>query len=604
MRVRQGRQFRCGATAAAVAIGGLALFAPVAFGQAGAGAGANGANNAAGAATAPGAGAAAGNTGAAAGAPGATAGMAGNGAPGAAGAGTPGTAGQAPGAAGQAPGAAGQAPGAATPGSDLVSAPPAAGNSATGTVGSAGTGQSPAPGAAPGGAPGTQQGGSVAVGARPSTVWDLPSATSASLRSSSDLANAQRIAEIDRKRADEAAAAGRPNVNATASATRYDQATKIAIGASPPIEVQKEHSELLSINLANTIDLTGQIRTASNQATLQSQADEYQVQQIRNARILRAQTVYYNLLRARHQVQVAQAALTDAQTQAATAVNLNTEGVGQRIDVLRANTQVATAQQNLSQAQNAAAIAQANFNDLVGQPLATPVYVKDVAGANVGVTAVGSAAVGAPTNLETLFAPPTAEIDAIDIDRSLATAYAQRPEILSAATLVRANQLGIKLAHAGLEPSLRITAAGDYFPTTSFQTPRQRTAEITAAVVFPLYDGGATRDRVAEAKLRTQNAETTLSSTRSDVALDVRQAYLNLATAASQISSANSALEQAVAARQLAQIRYEGQVGLYLEVTDAEAALVSAQNNQVNAVYNYEIARAQYLTALGTPQTQ
>ena len=587
MRVRQRKQMKRGAAAAAVAISGLALFAPIAFGQAGAGAnggnaaGANGGNNAAGAANA------AGNAGAANG----------PGAPGAVGTGAPGPATGADTTTG-APGTAGAngATGAPSPGSDLVSAPPASGNSATGTPGSAGTGQAPAVGA--------EQGGSVQQGTAPKTVWDLSSTIAASLKSSTDFANAQRTAEIDRKRADEAAAAGRPNIDAKASATRYDQSTKIGIGGSPPIEVQKEHSELLSINLANTIDLTGQIRTASSQAKLQSIADDYQVKQISDARQLRAQTIYYNLLRARHQVQVAQAALSDAQTQVTTAVNLNTEGVGQKIDVLRANTQVATAQQNLSQALNSAAIAQANFNDLVGQPLKTPVYVQDVPGASVGVTAVSSASVGAPANTQTLFAPPTAEIDAIDIDRSLETAYAQRPEIHVAETLVRANKLGIKLAHAGLEPTLQITAAGDYFPTTSFQTPRQRTAEITAAFVFPLYDGGATRDRVAEAKLRTQNAEASLGSARSDVALDVRQAYLNLGTAASQISSANSALEQAIAARQLAQIRYEGQVGIYLEVTDAEAALVSAQNNQVNAVYNYEIARAQYLTALGTPQAR
>jgi outer membrane protein len=86
------------------------------------------------------------------------------------------------------------------------------------------------------------------------------------------------------------------------------------------------------------------------------------------------------------------------------------------------------------------------------------------------------------------------------------------------------------------------------------------------------------------------------------VTLDVRQADLNLLTAARQIGAANTALQQAIAARQLAQARYEGQVGLYLEVTDAQAALVQAENSQVNAVYDYLVARAQFENALGTPQ--
>jgi outer membrane protein len=61
-------------------------------------------------------------------------------------------------------------------------------------------------------------------------------------------------------------------------------------------------------------------------------------------------------------------------------------------------------------------------------------------------------------------------------------------------------------------------------------------------------------------------------------------------------------LQQAIAARQLAQVRYEGQVGTYLEVTDAQSALVQAENSQVNAVYDYFVARAQFENSIGVPQ--
>ena len=62
--------------------------------------------------------------------------------------------------------------------------------------------------------------------------------------------------------------------------------------------------------------------------------------------------------------------------------------------------------------------------------------------------------------------------------------------------------------------------------------------------------------------------------------------------------------EQEHLLRQLAELRYKGQVGLYLEVTDAQAALVQAENNQVDAVYNYLVARAQFQNAVGTPQVR
>jgi len=110
------------------------------------------------------------------------------------------------------------------------------------------------------------------------------------------------------------------------------------------------------------------------------------------------------------------------------------------------------------------------------------------------------------------------------------------------------------------------------------------------------------RDRIQEARLRTENAQTTAGSVKSGITLDVRQAYLNLQTASRQIEAANAVLQQAIAARQLAEIRYQGQVGLFLEVTDAQSALVQAESSQVNAVYDYLVARANFDNALGTPQ--
>ena len=436
-------------------------------------------------------------------------------------------------------------------------------------------------------------------------LFDLPGTVRAAIQSSADVQTATRNVEIDRKRSDEAAAAGRPNVDASGTAIRYDAPTKIALGATPPIQVTPNHQEILTLNVSDRFDITGQIRAASDQARLQSLADEFILGQIRNARILRAQTIYFDTLRAQHQVDVAQAALSNAERQLQDATNLNAAGVGQRIDVLRAQTQVATAQQNLAAAQNNFGIALTSFNDLVGRPLPAPVRLVDPPGVVIQQPVTDFSSVGAP-DLKAQAPLPGApqEVGGINIDRALQTANAQRPEILQAQVNVRVAETGVKLSRAGLEPTFSLSAAGNYYPTPSFQFPRQRVGQLTATLSIPLYDGGATRDRVQEARLRTQNAQTSLASTQSDVALDVRQSYLNLATAAQQIGAANAALQSAIGARQLAQLRYQGQVGLYLEVTDAQAALVQAENNQVDAIYNYLVARAQFQNAVGTPQVQ
>ena len=386
-------------------------------------------------------------------------------------------------------------------------------------------------------------------------------------------------------------------IGASASATRFDQATKIAFGTSAPITVLFDHTETLQAQVTDKLDLTGQIAAATSQAKLQQLADTFNYTTLSNARILQAQTIYYSVLRAQHHVQVAQAAKSTAEEQLDIATKTYNAGTGQKVDLLRASTQVATASQDLLNAQNSLNVANANFNDLVGQPLSAPVSLIDSGEATTGVTFSNDDVTAPPTLKEIAID----DVDKIDIDADIKTAEANRPELLTDAVEVRSAQKGIKLAHAGLEPSLSLAGTGDYYPTTSFQTPRQRVAAITATLNIPIYDGGATNDKVAEAKLKRDSAQASYDSDKTTIELYVRQAYFNLLTAAHQLSSANTALSDAIQARQLAQVRYDNQVSLYLEVTDAQSALVQAENNQLNAVYDYYIARAQYANALGTP---
>ncbi len=434
--------------------------------------------------------------------------------------------------------------------------------------------------------------------------FDVDRTVRAALANSTALRNALRQVAIDERRAGAASAQGRPAITGSARATRFDQATTVAFSPdSPPVEVLPDHMEELVLGVTQRLDLTGQIRAATSEARLQALADRFRADAIAQSEALRARVAYYDLLRAEHQVQVAEANLRAARAQSATARRLYEAQVGQKLDLLRAVTQEAQAEQEVARARNDRDNARSAFNDLVGRPLATPVRLADVPGVSVGTdlpaNALENAPVGAASLPFTPFTPPIADVERIDLDRDIREAQSRRAEALRSEVLVRVAETGVKIARGGQEPEVSVSATGSYFPTTSLQAPRQRTAGISAALTIPLYDGGATRERVAEARLRTESARADHDRVRDDIALEVRQAHRNLLTAARQIAAANTALEQATAARQLAQIRYEGQVGLFLEVTDAQAALVRAESDQVNAVYAYLIARARYESALG-----
>ena len=417
--------------------------------------------------------------------------------------------------------------------------------------------------------------------------YNLERTIKEALAASTEIQVATRQVEIDRKQADAELALIKPAVGINSNATRYDNKTQVSFAGVPPITLIKDHSEAVSLGVSLDLDIFGQVRRAASQATLQSLADQMNLAAIRNERILHATSTYYTVLRSEHQVQVAQAALATAQQQQATALKLNLGQVGQKIDVFRANSQVANSEQDLTTAQNNRAVAQNNFNDLVGRALDLPLQVEDVPGVTAGVvigTNNPADDIAQPSNPH--YAVSGSEITGLDVAASVKAALELRPEVLAAQIDARSAETGIKLARAGLDPTLSIAASDNYYPTTSFQSPRQSTAQIGLNLTIPLYDGGATRARIDSARLQSANSKSLLDRRKKDVALEVRQAYLNLISAARQIDAANTGLAQAIAARRLAQSRYEGQVGIYLEITDAQSALVQAENSQVNA-YRY-----------------
>jgi outer membrane protein TolC len=442
--------------------------------------------------------------------------------------------------------------------------------------------------------------------------FDLARTVQQAIASSSQIAIQKKQVQIDAQRVDEAEAQDRPQISGNGRATHYDAPTVIDFSsggsnsAAIPITVQKINEEALSLNLTERLDLLGDVNAARSQERLQQAADRAALASTTNGRSLQAKSIYFELLRSQHQVQVAESALRDAQTQETIARRLYENQVGQKIDLLRAQTNSAQAEQNLIAAQNGLDIARAAFNDVVGRPLGAPVAAHDVPGVNVGVdvqpaSATADNSVQATSPDLTFFNLSVTEVDGIDIDRSIAAAQMRHPEVVENAALARASEIGVRIAREGMEPTFAIAAEGDYYPTTDFEFPRQKKAAFTISASIPFYDGGRTRDMVKEAHLRTDQALSVLDATKEDVALQARQAYLNLLTASRQISTANATLSEAIAARRLAQVRYEGQVGLFLEVTDAQAALVVAESAQVNAVYSYLTARAQFENALGVP---
>ena len=102
-----------------------------------------------------------------------------------------------------------------------------------------------------------------------------------------------------------------------------------------------------------------------------------------------------------------------------------------------------------------------------------------------------------------------------------------------------------------------------------------------------------------EAMRRRSEAE--LKAMELRVATEVRQARLDMETAAANYRAAQTVLQSFEAAYDVVVLRVESQRSILLEQLDALAALTQARANLAEAVFDHSIAVARLQRAIGRP---
>jgi outer membrane protein TolC len=81
---------------------------------------------------------------------------------------------------------------------------------------------------------------------------------------------------------------------------------------------------------------------------------------------------------------------------------------------------------------------------------------------------------------------------------------------------------------------------------------------------------------------------------------EVKQRVLEKQEAQERIAAAAKYVEQAQEGLTMSQERYHAGAATFIEVTDAEVALATARNSQAQALFDYRVAHARLLRAMGT----
>lgn len=313
-------------------------------------------------------------------------------------------------------------------------------------------------------------------------------------------------------------------------------------------------------------------RDVVRQSTALLAASKAGLTKVQSDTVLQVKQAFYVYSQDVRLVAVNEANVKNAQSHLDLAQARLNSGLGLPADVVRAQTAVADAIFNLTTARNAASVARVTLAQLMGIDPRTPIDVADA-----DETAIASDDLTALTN----------------------QALKCRAEVIQADANIKAADYAVGAARTTNSPALSANAGwlerGSDFP------PGNDTVTYGLALQFTPFDSGYTAGKVEEAKANLLAAQAQLQQTQLTVTSDVSQAYLNLKTAEQRVVTADAEIANAEESQRLNEGRYKSGLGTFLDVLDAETALITANTNRVNAQSSVNQARASLAHAVGAP---
>ncbi|MBM3759113.1 MAG: TolC family protein [Acidobacteria bacterium] len=183
------------------------------------------------------------------------------------------------------------------------------------------------------------------------------------------------------------------------------------------------------------------------------------------------------------------------------------------------------------------------------------------------------------------------------LETSLESALSERPDLLAQQRRQDVSQMNLRSISSERFPTL--AAAGDY-GTIGNGTNLVPTRSIGVGMRVPIFDGGRRDARKAEAGVVLRQERLRADDLKRQIELEVRNSLNSLKSAKAQIETARLGLELAENELAQAQRRTEAGVASSVELTDAQTRLARARDNNLAALYLFNLARIDVAAATGT----
>jgi outer membrane protein len=312
-----------------------------------------------------------------------------------------------------------------------------------------------------------------------------------------------------------------------------------------------------------------------SQASSNAVATEYSSSRTRQGVVFQVESAYLNVLRNEQLVKVSEENLKRDRRQLERITESNRVGALSIADVYRQQSTVAQDELALITAQN-------NFDKSKADLVAL-----------IGLDALDEYAFSDPT-ISPEISPDelTKTSEKYGSVQSLRErALKARPDYSAAKEQLSAADAGVTQGRSGYMPTISAFGGYSLSNTELSRLSDNKNLSWGLSLSWSLFDGFRTNEQIQIASAQKRNAEVALMQAERDINTEIKKAVLDLDAAQKQYEVSQKGLVSAEEDRKIAEERYNLGAGTLLDLLTANAGLVNAQANKVNAVYNYITAK-------------
>jgi outer membrane protein TolC len=190
----------------------------------------------------------------------------------------------------------------------------------------------------------------------------------------------------------------------------------------------------------------------------------------------------------------------------------------------------------------------------------------------------------------------------IDLPVAIGKALENRTELASLRKQESLRNENLVSAQGGYKPSVQVFGEyggrnAEFVSSDPAYTVHGATAGVQ--VSWNIFDGFLTKGKVEQAKALYSGSKVDVDNETRSIELEVRTDYSDFIEARETLESQKKVQEEAEEALRLAKARNDAGTGTQLDVLSAQTQLTQARSTQVQALHDYDVARARLERAMG-----